>query len=92
MSEQNDRYLRLESMRDAIFSGNDDRLELREATPDELTQLRTDLAKAKHDAANWQNIAEGMGAELRRLKETCEAQRKHVAALAAKLKAAGVRA
>lgn len=36
---------------------------------DELTQLRTDLAQARHEATSWQTVAEGMGEELRRLKE-----------------------
>jgi hypothetical protein len=58
----------------------------------ELTQLRTELADARRIIAEWETINTGLAAELKRERERSEARRVHVAALAAKLKAAGVSA
>jgi len=58
----------------------------------ELATLRLQLAEKDRIIAEWRGIAEGMKAELKRERERSEARRVHVAALAAKLKAAGVSA
>lgn len=60
--------------------------------PDELTQLRTQLADATRIISELQAAQGIAGIELKRLRECNKALRQHVKALAAKLKANGVRA
>jgi hypothetical protein len=57
-----------------------------------IAELQSQLAEKDRIITEWQNINVGLAAELKRERERSEARRVHVAALAAKLKAAGVSA